>query len=276
MKKLTLFTGLLAVTVFLQAQKADKLWETSADLTVCESVLAGDNVLYVSCINGKPDQQGSLGFIAQLTPDGKITKLKWAEGLNAPKGMGIWKNTLYVTDVHQVVLINLADGKITKKIPVPGSKFLNDIAVAKNGTVAVSDMNDNTIYSVKGEKLDIICRDASLDHVNGLYFDAEGQLYAGTQKGILKVNQAQKTAELYIMHEGGIDGLEQVSPGKFLASDWQGHVYFLQEGQPEAVILDLTADKRNAADIGYDAKKGIIYIPTFFANTTMAFKLTIP
>jgi hypothetical protein len=37
--------------------------------------------------------------------------------------------------------------------------------------------------------------------------------------------------------------------------------------------MDTREQKRNVADIGYDAGQRIIYVPTFFANTVVAYKL---
>src|SRR5262245_28396130 len=80
------------------------------NLSTPESVLydeANDRYL-VSNINGKPLDVDNNGFVAELSPDGKVTKEKWIAGgqnkvtLNAPKGLAIANGVLYVTDIDTV------------------------------------------------------------------------------------------------------------------------------------------------------------------------------
>jgi hypothetical protein len=70
--------------------KANKLWETPANLKNPESVAyaSKQNVLFVSNVNGKPDQKDQNGFISKVSPsNGSIIELNWVKGLNAPKGV---------------------------------------------------------------------------------------------------------------------------------------------------------------------------------------------
>src|SRR5450755_5096187 len=112
-----------------------------------ESVLydeANDRYL-VSNINGKPDEVDNNGYITELSPDGKVIKDKFIAGgvgkvkLDAPKGTGIYAGILYVSDITVVRKFDLKTGAPKGDIPVPGATFLNDIAVAKDGRVFVSD-----------------------------------------------------------------------------------------------------------------------------------------
>ena len=72
--------------------KLNKLWETPTDLKNPESVAYApkQNVLFVSNVNGKPDQKDQNGFISKVSPsNGSIIELNWITGLNAPKGIAI-------------------------------------------------------------------------------------------------------------------------------------------------------------------------------------------
>lgn len=66
-----------------------------------ESMITNSENLYVSNVGKelKPTQKDGDGFISKLTKDGKIEALHFIDGLNAPKGMGIVNNTLYVADI---------------------------------------------------------------------------------------------------------------------------------------------------------------------------------
>src|SRR5688500_2423506 len=108
MKKL--FNGILFSATLLfascahsQTHQLVKLWETDSILKVPESVLyhAETNALYVSNIDGKPGEKDSRGSIAKVSVDGKKIDNNWVTSLSAPKGMGIFNNVLYVSDVDE-------------------------------------------------------------------------------------------------------------------------------------------------------------------------------
>ena len=115
MKKLfILFILFFAYSGCRDSARVTLLWESEKKLNVPESVLynPGANILYVSNIYGKPTEKNGLGFIAKLDLDGKIIKQEWVRGLNAPKGMGIHGDTLYVTDIDRIALISIKDERI--------------------------------------------------------------------------------------------------------------------------------------------------------------------
>ena len=91
-------------------EKLEFLWESKDDLRVPESVCYDDarNKIYVSNIDGKPSEKDGNGFISMLTTEGDIMNLKWVDGLDAPKGMGIHKGSLFVADIDNLRIIDLA------------------------------------------------------------------------------------------------------------------------------------------------------------------------
>jgi glucose/arabinose dehydrogenase len=101
--------------------------------------------LYVANIEGKSDEKDGKGFISKMTPDGKVTTLQWVTGLNAPKGMSIYKNKLYVADLSRIVIIDIASGK-PAFTEVDGAQFLNDISIDDKGNVYASDSRSGKIY----------------------------------------------------------------------------------------------------------------------------------
>jgi hypothetical protein len=73
--------------------------------------------------------------------------------------------------------------------------------------------------------------------------------------------------------EGGTDGIEHVSGMDFIVSAWAGTVWYIDGKGNKEVLLDTRDRKINSADIGYDAQKRILYVPTFFKNSVVAYKL---
>jgi DNA-binding beta-propeller fold protein YncE len=147
MKKVLSTTTLLVVILFTSSvlfaqHKLEKLWETDSVLKVPESVLfdADHKVLYATNIDGTdPWGKDGKGSVAKVGLDGKVIATEWVSGLNAPKGMGLYKGKLYVADLNELVVIDIAGAKIEKRIAVTGAEGLNDVSVSKTGTVYVSD-----------------------------------------------------------------------------------------------------------------------------------------
>ena len=68
--------------------------------------------------------------------------------MNAPKGMAISSNSgkLYVSDITDLVEIDIANGQITNRYNAPGSAFLNDVVSDEQGNIYVSDTGTNATY----------------------------------------------------------------------------------------------------------------------------------
>jgi hypothetical protein len=67
------------------------------------------------------------GFISKVSPtNGTIVELNWVTGLNAPKGMAVSDDSskLYVSDITDLVEIDIVSGQITNRYTVPESTFL--------------------------------------------------------------------------------------------------------------------------------------------------------
>ena len=69
------------------------------------------NAIYVSSINGDPLQLDKNGYISKISVNGQILEKKWISGLDAPKGLAVFKKFLYVSDVNKVWKISLEDKK---------------------------------------------------------------------------------------------------------------------------------------------------------------------
>jgi hypothetical protein len=269
------FAAVLATLTAIQTQAQntlEKLWETEAQLPVPESVLysAKEKVLFVAQIDGKPAEKDGVGAIGKVGLDGKIINANWVSGLHAPKGMGIYKSTLYVSDVTDIVEIDLKSGKIIKKHAVEGAKFLNDLTVDSKGNVYVSDSQTKRVNLLKNGVVSIYQENFAAP--NGLL--AVGTDLLVTDGG--KLVKLSKEKQITTIAEGmdkSTDGIEQVKPGEYLVSSWVGVVYYVKSDGNVKELLNTTEAKSNAADIGYDPVKKIVYVPTFVKNSVAAYQL---
>lgn len=268
----------LVMTVAAQqsyiSERLSKKWEAKGELKVPESVFydALNQVIYVSNVTGAPTEKDNSGFLSKVSTDGKIITAKWITGIHAPKGIGVVGNLLYVSDIDRVAEIDIKAGKITRMIEIPGSKFLNDIATDAEGNVYVSDSENSTIHVINQGKAQLLMRSDKLKGINGLYVE-KGNLLAGLENSIVIINLKTKEIKDFISNTGGIDGLVPDGNGNYLISDWTGNIHLVSPGKDKEKLADTTPAKVNAADIDYIASKKLLIVPTFSANSVVAYEL---
>ena len=273
----TTLTALLPPTA-PKPMKLVKVWETDTTLRVPESVLFdGKKTLYVANIDGKSDALDGAGFISKVSLDGKVENLQWVAGLNAPKGMGLYKNKLYVTDVYRLVVIDVATGQAEKTYDAvdPKKAFLNDVTVAKDGTVYVSDSRDDKIYRLQDGNWTLWMDGESLNKPNGVLAVGNGKLMIGSTKlGALRaVDVATKTTMTIADGMAITDGIVSDGRAGYFVSDWNGQIFHVTGGGEKQQLLDTRQQKVSAADIEYVAKKRLLIVPTFFGNKLIAYRV---
>ena len=265
---------LLATCQFAYAQKHKlvQLWSTDAVVATPESVLPDlkDNKLYVSLIDGEPWGMDGKGGIGRMTNMGTNYDSLWFTGLNAPKGLGVYRNKLYAADISDVVVVDVPTAKLIKKIPIEGASGLNDITVTDGGIVYVSDSKTGRIWKITDDKpvlyLENITGANGLKAVKDDLFFAKGPAFmkADAKKNIVQIADVGQA----------IDGIEPVGNGDFLVSSWSGYIFYVYADGQKELLLDTHEQKKNTADIGYDPVKQIVYVPTFFDRRVVAYQLT--
>ena len=215
---------------------------------------AARDVLYVSNVGGGPLDKDGNGFISKITRDGKLVTLKWIEGLNAPKGMVMQGDTLWVSDINRLVQIDAASGKIVKGYFADGAVFLNDTAVDASGNVYVSDIAKRKIWQLSGGKMAVWYENDDLMHPNGLRVEGGKLIVAGwgrdmnddgstkTPGNLLTIDLATKALANLGGGQGvgNLDGLERDAHGGFLVTDWfNGALYRIREDGSHDTLMDL-------------------------------------
>lgn len=249
------------------------VWKSDTVFTGSESSLydESNDRIYVSNGNTESSAKDNNGFISIVEYDGTITELNWvSDGLHAPKGMALLGGKLYVSDIDELKIIDVASARIERTIPVSGSVFLNDVATDGN-QIYVSDTRAGTIYAFAPDgQYNIIMENSP--GVNGLEC-YEGHLYVLDGEGLKKLsNDGSYTAEnLYPAMTGG-DGLVILNDTTFIASRWHGEI-FLIRGSEITTLLDTRSENSNTADIGFVKGKNLVLVPTFLKNEVAAYEL---
>lgn len=277
MKKVILSLALVVIVLMsVSAQKAtvQKLWATDTILKVPESVLVDDkeNCIWVSNIDGASNGKDGKGSISKLSKTGTPINLEWITGLNAPKGMAKFKQELYVADLTELVVIDIKKATIIKRVPIEGSVFLNDVTVNSKGAVFVSDSRTGKVHRYENNTTSIEVE--NLQGPNGL-LSIEDQLLILDRGSLLSVTPGGAISKIMDGMDPSTDGIERVAPNQYLVSCWNGIVYYVVAGAQKVTLFDTRSEKINSADIGYDAKKKIIYVPTFLKNNVVAYQLEI-
>jgi hypothetical protein len=268
----------LVIVVFVSAsaQKAtvQKLWTTDTILKIPESVLVDDkeNCIWVSNIDGASNGKDGKGSISKLSKTGTPINLEWITGLNAPKGMAKFKQELYVADLTELVVIDIKKATIIKRVPIEGSVFLNDVTVNIKGAVFVSDSRTGKVHRYENNTTTIEVE--KLQGPNGL-LSIEDQLLILDRGSLLSVTPGGAISKIMDGMDPSTDGIERVAPNQYIVSCWNGIVYYVVAGAQKITLFDTRSEKINSADIGYDAKKKIIYVPTFLKNNVVAYQLQI-
>lgn len=203
-----------------------------------ESLLRYGSDILVANVGVKlePTAKDGDGFIGRFQ-QGKVLEKDIFAGkvlLNAPKGMGVYKDVLYVADIDRIVGIDLNAKQQVLELSFAeqGVGFLNDVAISDAGMLYVSATDKGLIYSIDlakgGAKPAIVPLPiAPLPGPNGLSFDKQQQRLIvasfGTDKapGELGVVDLRSNSYAAVPGVHGLfDGIGLLSEHSVLVSDW--------------------------------------------------------
>lgn len=272
---------LLAIPACM-AMSDTPLWQIS-QLNQPESVVADPSGkwLYISNINGHPTELNAKGYISKVSRDGKVIDKHWVVGLDAPKGIAIKEGKLYIADMQTLHVINVEDGSLLQQFKAPQAEMLNDVTVADDGTVYISDLLGGSIYRLKQSQLLPWFTDPELAHPNGLLWRQGELLVANWGTGLNDDFTTQTPGSLYRLNIttktlavvpggyqlGNLDGIV-VDGDNILVSDWITGTLYQLTGNERCTRMQL---EPGLADIG--STNGILYTPMMQSNTLSAWQL---
>jgi len=276
-----------------QAQAEPKspalIWTMDEGLVAPESAYydAKSKAIYVSNMNSaNPVNRSGSGYITKLSPDGKVLAPYWAEGLLTPKGLRAHGGYLWVAAVDEVVALQIGkskthrDGELVKRIPIPGAKCLNDLTVAEDGTIYVSDAFANRIYTIRNGRVSVLAEGDDLDSPNGLLL-TDGKLVIVNSalakpgkpagKGNLFALDLVTRARTLISKQaiGQLDGVEMDGLGNYVVSDWASSA--LYRVTPDGKTTLLLQEAGNTADFSFSPDKKTLYVPFLESQVVRAY-----
>ena len=284
MKTILFFIVLIPILVNLQNHrsshamtnnvvKLEKIWESDTSLTANESAVydAVTNAVYVSCMGNSDDTVDGDGFIARLDLRGAIQNLHWVSGLNCPKGLAIYKNHLLTIDINELVTIELSSGKVISKKNLGEGKHFNDIDVAPDGRVFLSESYTSEIVRHFKGKTERYHLSPETSGLNGVHVSANKLVFTGNKGTIYSLSDDLKTT---VLADSCFrpDGIEAYRGGYFCSS-WQGKIYYFVPGGNTVTLINTVPEKLQGGDIDVVEDKKILLCPTLFNNKVIAYRI---
>ena len=253
-------------------------WRTDEEFLVPETVLydTGRNLYYVSNNDMYNFSfNGGLQHLSRISAEGKILDAAWAEGLSNPTGMALHGKVLYVVERSGVAEIDPSNGGIIGRHPVPGARFLNDIAVDNDGRIYISDSRGAAVFRIAGGSVEQWLSGDQVGQANGLHILDGELIVANNSNGTIRGFDLE-TGEMRVialLPEGGLDGIEDDGKGNLLVSHFEGRLFRVSMDGSVEKLLDTTGPGMGCANFSYVPESGLLAVPTFTDDRVVLYRL---
>ena len=266
------------------------------DLHQPESVKydADQDVFFISNMVGFGSDKDGNGYIIKVSAGDLTTAKVFAEGgkngvvLDAPKGMAINGDTLWICDIDKLRGISRTTGLPLATIDFAPSRavLLNDVTIGGDGAIYITDTGilmtpkgvihpgGDRIFRVRNGKPEVFAAGDILGRPNGIVWDKELNKIVVASFDTFK-------SELYTVAEGGerrllaegkgrFDGVEPLGKGRFMVASWNdSSVRLVGSGASQRI-----ADKiMQPADIGFDTRRSRLAVPVGPLNQVQLWQL---
>jgi outer membrane protein assembly factor BamB len=283
----------------------DKFTPTSANVKVYGAVVSAESCSYdstrdlIMVVNRGANQNEvpNDGFVSLLNHDGSVHTARWIGvnrnglTLNHPFGSDIHGGKLYLADsdggtadgaprVSVIRMFDVRTGAPAGEVQVAGSAWLNDIAVAADGTVYASQTGSADgqtpmrIYRITaGGEASIWLEGAPLSLPNGVAIDGQGNVVVANMgnSDLLTFSPAGKLLNTEQAAQPGSDGLVIMPDGtKYVSSVRMGGVSRIPPGKAAELIA---TGIPSAASMCFDAGANQLVIPMNPNNAVAMIKL---
>jgi sugar lactone lactonase YvrE len=242
------------------------------------------DVYFISNMAGPGSLKDGNGYIARV-PAGRLGEgAVFIQGgrngvvLDAPKGMAIHGDTLWVADIDVLRGFHRKTGAPLATLDLRSHRavLLNDVAVAPDGSLRVTDTgiamtNKGVIYRGgdrvfaigAGRAVSVMAGGAALGRPNGITWDPDGKRWIvvsfdpfKSQVYALKPEDGTKT--VLARGLGKFDGVERLGDGRLLVTSWSdSSLHVIDGSRDERMIRGLW----QPADLGVDTRRQRVAIP---------------
>jgi sugar lactone lactonase YvrE len=229
---------------------------------------ARDSTGYISWFSA--EDPGNRGTLVQSGRNGAL--------LNAPKGLALQGDTLWVADIDVLRAFDKHTGAPLREVDLgpDGALLLNSVAVASDGIVYVSDtgivMSDKGVLYRGADKILALRPDGSiavtaksteLRNPNGIRWDDQGKRLVvasfhpfGGEVYALPDGKLPRT--VLASEPGHLDGLGILPDGRVIVTSWNDSSLHVIEGPARARLI---SGLWQPADLAVDSARGNVAIP---------------
>lgn len=268
MNALAIILVLLTQSTMPEPRQADIAWIAEGEFCEPETVLAlPDDTLIVS--NVCDFRAAGNGFLTLLDEHGNAIDWQVVDGLDAPLGMALAGERLYVVDNNQVKIFDWPGFRLLETLHLD-TAVANDIAVAADGRFWVTDTARGQVIerTAHGEQ-SVLLEDIGFKGANGIALDGH-QLFIGGER--LWCVDLRTAAVMTVGPEWlrDIDGIEIEADGTLQVTPVGGPLVRFRTADKIDV---LGGEGVSSANHGYAPRLGLALIPTGFDNTVIAIRL---
>jgi hypothetical protein len=238
------------------------------------------DVYLVSNVNGEPGARDGNGFISRVGPEGELLELSWIQGgaagvaLDAPRGLAIIGDKLYVADIDTVRVFERTTGRPTGKVSLPPAAFVSDVAASPAGDVlyvterglAKSPKSKKkavapALYAFENgaEKARVVVSGPALGEPAALAADDAGVWLAAAGGGLQRVLRDGTSEATLEIGEKDLTGVARTRSGGLLVASRAASAVLL--GKPEGSFEPFATELSAPGDIGYDERRGKLLVP---------------
>lgn len=225
--------------------RLEQTWRVGGLANPESAALSGDGAfLYVTNVNGEGDAKDGNGFIARISTSGEVLQREFATGLDAPKGIMLGGDALYVADIDQLVVLDAATGAVRRRVPAPGAQFLNDLTFAPDGNVLIADSGGARIYAIRDETMEVWLEHELLDSINGFLPEPQRLLVTTMAGRLLAIDYESRVITVLADGLAEADGVAAVGDGRYLVSAWPGQMFVVGADGSHEQIMDTREEGR--------------------------------
>jgi hypothetical protein len=266
------------------------------DLHQPESVKydADQDVFFISNMVGFGSDKDANGYILRVSAGDLSTATVFAESgrngvvLDAPKGMALHGDTLWICDIDKLRGISRTTGLPLATIDLAPLRavLLNDVTIGGDGAIYITDTGilmtskgvvyrgGDRIFRVRGGIPEVFAAGDVLGRPNGIIWDSAGNR-------VLIASFEPFHSEVYSVAEGGVrrliasgkgrfDGIEPLGEGLYMVASWNdSSVRLLGSGRNEKLASRVS----QPADIGFDTRRRRLAVPVGPLNQMQLWQL---
>ena len=243
------------------------------------------DAFFVSNIAGYGSAKDNNGYISRVSAEDPTSAIVFVQGgangttLHAPKGLALAGDTLWVADIDVLRAFDRNTGASLGSIDFTsdGAVMLNDIALAPDGTLRVTDTGilmlpegvkhtgPDRIFKVgPGRAVSVVASGAELRQPNGITWDSSGKRWIVVSFDpfvgeIATIAEGDSVRRVVRRGKGRLDGVEVLPDGSILFTSWtDSSLHVIDATGAEKTVVRKVPEP---ADIGIDSRRNRVAIP---------------